>query len=259
VSAGPWTIVEGRGPLVATALHHGHALREEVRGLSRLSASDRLREEDPYTGDWTDLAPTRVVVHRSRFEVDLNRPRERCVYAGPDEAWGLDLWRGPLPAAVRARSVALWERFYGALEALVERRLREVPRVLILDLHSYNHRRGGPGAAAEDPAENPEINLGTGTMDREFWGPVVDPFVASLRRGSGAPLDVRENIRFRGGHMARWLHARHPGAVCVLSVEARKSFMDEWTGRVDTQRFDALREALGRAAGVAVDALGIPS
>ncbi len=255
----PWTITEGTGPLVATAIHHGHALREEVGHLVVLPAGDRLREEDPYTGDWTQVAPTRIVAHRSRFEVDLNRPRDRCVYSEPSEAWGLDLWRGTLPPPVRARSVALWDRFYAALADLYDRRLAQVERLLILDLHSYNYRRDGPAATPDPAAENPEINLGTGTMDRAFWAPVVDEFIASLQGAHRPPLDVRENVRFRGGNMARWLHDRYPRRVCVLSVEARKSFMDEWTGRLDAARFKELKEAFEAAAAAAVAALGIPS
>jgi len=252
----PWIITEGAGPVIATAIHHGHDLREEVARLLAVSAEDRLREEDPFTGDWTLLSPVRVVVHRSRFEVDLNRPRERCVYSGSEDAWGLDPWPEGLPAAIRSRSVALWDRFHAALFDLVDRRLAQEERVLVLDLHSYNHRRGGPAAEPEPAAENPEINLGTGTMDRELWARVVDAFIGALRN-----LDVRENVRFRGGDMARRLHSRYPGRVCVLSVEARKSFMDEWTGRLDTVRFAALGDALGIAAAEAAAALvvGIPS
>ena len=257
MTPGPWTITEGTGPLAAAAIHHGHGLREEVARLITVSEEDRLREEDPGTGDWTRLAPARVVVHRSRFEVDLNRPRERCVYSGPGDAWGLELWPGGLPAAVRMRSEALRDRFYRALAALIDRRLELEDKVLVLDLHSYNHRRSGPAAGPEPPAENPEINLGTGTLDRELWAPVVDAFRRAGRDARRPPLDVRENVRFRGGHMARWLHGRYLGRVCVLSVEARKSFMDEWTGRLDAARFAAIGEALAAAAAAAVAALRI--
>ena len=36
----------------------------------------------------------KVVVHRSRFEVDLNRPREAVGLPSPEDAWGLELWAG---------------------------------------------------------------------------------------------------------------------------------------------------------------------
>jgi hypothetical protein len=34
-----------------------------------------------------------MITHRSRFEVDLNRPRREAVYRIPEDAWGLDIWR----------------------------------------------------------------------------------------------------------------------------------------------------------------------
>lgn len=45
----------------------------------------------------------------------------------------------------------------------------EYGRFLVLDLHSYNHRRAGPNAPPADPERNPEVNIGTGTMDRGRW------------------------------------------------------------------------------------------
>ena len=74
-----WTREIGERPLVAVALHHGHDLRPEVRQFVALSDEERLREEDPYTGRWAELASTRFIVHRSRFEMDLNRPRPKAV------------------------------------------------------------------------------------------------------------------------------------------------------------------------------------
>ena len=54
-------------------------------------------------------------------------------------------------------------------------------RFVVLDIHSYNHRRGGPDAAPSDPETAPEINIGTFSMDRERWAHVVEPFMATLR------------------------------------------------------------------------------
>jgi len=99
-----WRIEQGEGPVVAMAIHDGHAVRAEVRQHLALSEEVRLREEDPFTGQWTVVAPTRVVGLRSRFEVDLNRPREKAVYLTPEDAWGLKVWTGELPEDVIVRS-----------------------------------------------------------------------------------------------------------------------------------------------------------
>lgn len=70
---------------------------------------------------------------------------------------------------------------------------------MLLDVHSYNHRRNGPEAPATDPEAMPEINIGTFSMDREKWAWIVDPFVDKLREFDfrGRRMDVRENIAFQ--------------------------------------------------------------
>jgi hypothetical protein len=117
---------------------------------------------------------------------------------------------------------------------------------VVLDLHTYNHRRGGPAAAYDDPAANPEINLGTGTMSRPQWAPVVNRFLDDLRRFRycNRSLDVRENVRFRGGHLPQWVHTEYPDTVCALAVEVKKFFMDEWTGTRDEREHSAIMNAL---------------
>ena len=106
-----WHIVKGTGPLVAAAVHDGHDTRDEVADLLALDSESRLREEDPYTKEWATIAPTNIVVSRSRFEVDLNRPRKRAVYIAPADAWGLDIWRSPPPKALIDRSLAQYDQF----------------------------------------------------------------------------------------------------------------------------------------------------
>ena len=68
---------------MATAIHAGHDLRDEVERRILLSDTDRLREEDPYTDRLIEPAGLHVVVDRSRFEVDLNRQRDDAVYREP--------------------------------------------------------------------------------------------------------------------------------------------------------------------------------
>ena len=238
--------MEGGGPVVACAVHAGSEVRAEALRLMAIRRWQRFVEEDPYTDQLTAVAPTSVVVHRSRFEVDLNRTRERAVYRTPGDAWGLVVWRAPLPAAVRERSLRLHDRFYGELAAVLARAGAGGRPFVVLDLHSYNHRRGGPGAPPADPEGNPEINLGTGSLDRERWGSLADRFAADLRAVDvgGRPLDVRENVRFRGGHLSRWVHATFPGQGCCLAVEVKKFFMDEHSGEIDEPVWAGVQAAL---------------
>jgi N-formylglutamate amidohydrolase len=252
----PYDIVEGTGPIVATALHDGHELRPEVARRMKLTDSQRRREEDPFTAAWTSVAASRVVAYRSRFEVDLNRPLEQAIYLRPEDAWGLDVWSSPLPDDVLERSRTIHTQFYSDMHALLTRLLKRNGRVVVLDIHSYNHCRQGRGIPA-DCSGHPDVNLGTGTLDRQLWGRVVDRFADELRAFDthGGKLDVRENVIFRGGYWPRWVHETFSGTVCAIAIEFKKFFMDEWTGQPDEEMIVAIGQALERAAHSVVDEL----
>jgi hypothetical protein len=241
-----WTMVPGYGPLVAAAVHHGHEVREEVDELLAISRAERLREEDPYTAEWTAMAPTRVVALRSRFEIDLNRPREEAFYRTPADAWGLEVWKSPPPESLIARSLAEHDTFYAEMGAVLSRIERREGKFVLFDLHSYNHRREGPHGPAADAIANPQVNVGTGTMDRARWAPVVDRFISDLRAFDfpGGALDVRENVKFLGRRMPQYVHETFPQTGCALAIEVKKFFMDEWTGEVNAKLFEAVGKAL---------------
>jgi hypothetical protein len=241
-----WEIAEGQGPVAATTIHDGHELRDEVKKIMALPEPDRLREEDPHTGIWTTAASTQIIVRRSRFEVDLNRPRERAVYRSPDDAWGLQIWNQPLPEDLVARSLEEYDAFYAEAHRVFSEMERRFDRFVVLDLHSYNHRRAGANEPPEPSEANPEVNVGTGTLDRNRWSGLIERFVADLRSFDflGRPLDVRENVRFRGGQFPRWIHETFPETACCLALEFKKFFMDEWTSEINPEEFEAIPRAL---------------
>jgi len=211
-----------------------------------LREADRLREEDPFTGEFTVVAPTRIVVQRSRFEADLNRPRQRAVYLRSEDAWGLPLWRSEPDDGLVARSLEIYDDFYEMVGAILDDLVAEQGRFVLLDLHSYNHRRDGANEPAAPERDNPEINVGTGTLDRDRWGRIVDRFMGDLAAHDylGGHLDVRENVRFRGGNLARWVHERYPHTGCALAIEVKKIFMDEWSGKPFLEAVEAIVGAL---------------
>lgn len=239
-------LVEGKAPVLAVAIHNGHDLREEVEGIVALGDEGRFREEDPYTGAWTAIAENRIVVYRSRFEVDLNRPRDKAVYVKPEDAWGLTVWRMPPSKGIIARSLERYDGFYAQLHGVCSRMEKEFGHFVVLDLHTYNHRRLGPQGEPADREGNPEINVGTGTMNRAEWASLVDRFIDDLRGFDylGRHLDVRENVKFCGGQLSRTIHEKFPRSGCALAVEVKKFFMDEWTGTVDGEQLRVVREAL---------------
>ena len=241
-----WQIFKGNSPLIATAIHDGHALRPNVLNIMALSDSERLREEDPFTGGWTAVAENRLIVNHSRFEVDLNRPREKAVYILPEDAWGLHVWKETPSDEVIHESLARYDAFYKEVHQLFSDFKNQFGQFVVFDLHTYNHRREGSAGIEADPKLNPEVNLGTGTMNREKWAPIVDRFIEDFRQLDflGRQLDVRENIKFKGGQFARWTHENFPESACVLSIEFKKFFMDEWSGIPDPAKTDALHHGL---------------
>ncbi len=242
-----WQQQIGDGPLLAAAVHDGHEVREEVAELLALDEMARLREEDPFTGQWTaQIVPTQIVGLRSRFEVDLNRPREQAVYRTPEDAWGLKVWKSDPPDDVVNRSLAEYDAFYAAVQEIMTNLQQRYGRFFVFDLHTYNHRRNGPHDEPADAAENPQVNIGTGAMDRERWAPIVDRFIADLQAYDfpGGRLDVRENVKFRGGHFSQWIHETFPQSGCALAIEFKKFFMNEWTGEPDSRLVRAIGDAL---------------
>ncbi|HEX2154520.1 MAG TPA: N-formylglutamate amidohydrolase [Acidimicrobiia bacterium] len=240
---------------IATAVHNGHELRREVAEAITIDESTRLREEDPHTGTLASHLESYVIVDRSRFEVDLNRPPEEAVYTRPEHSWGIEVWAEPPDEDLVRRSRAQHHDFYSQLRRVLEQLVERHGGFVLFDVHSYNHRRAGPDHAPEDPADNPLINVGTGSLPPK-WRPVAEAFVTSLRRQrvAGEFLDVRENVRFRGRYVAQFVHDNFGGVGCALAIEIKKVFMDEWTHQLDEARLAQLGATLAETAGPVLEA-----
>ncbi|WP_313527403.1 N-formylglutamate amidohydrolase [Shinella sp.] len=253
-----WMTSRGASPIVGTAIHNGHAIRENL--LSRMALDDdgRLREEDPFTAETIHDLANRIVFQRSRFEIDLNRARDAAVYQRPEQAWGLKVWREPLSDADLAESLALHDAYYSMLENYLRGVEAQYGAFVVLDIHSYNHRRDGASGTPTAAADAPDINIGTISMDRTRWAPVVDAFMDFCADYDflGRRLDVRENVAFQGrGEQTRFIHERFPSSGCAIAVEFKKVFMDEWTGVPDWQAISALRSLIAASVPVLESAL----
>jgi hypothetical protein len=231
-------------PVVGTSIHNGHHLRPEIARKIGIDSATRLREEDPYSSNFIAGFPNRVVVDRSRFEVDLNRPRSDAVYIEPEDAWGLHLWSEELTPAQITESRRLYDAFYADLGEMLDRMVETQGGFVLYDVHSYNYRRNGPDAPPEDPQANPMVNLGTGSLPPR-WAIVAKAFLESIRHGGriGDQIDARENVKFEGRAMAEFVHDRYGDVGCALAIEFRKDFMNEWTGEL----YPHLQKRLTRA------------
>ena len=217
-------------PFWAFAIHDGHHISEEVKPYLRLDELQRLREEDPYTATFAELPANQFIVSTSRFQLDINRKLEDSVYLRPEQAWGLQVWKQTPPEGILQTLYADHEQIVQKIEAWIQESIVKHGFFVVLDIHSYNAKRNGPKDTVDTQA-NPQINLGT-HYNHPKWQYIVDNFTQSLSEYKlfDEQIDIRENIKFKGGYIAQHLTQKFGEYGCVISIEFRKDFMDEWTG-----------------------------
>ena len=244
----------GGGPITATAIHAGHVIRPDLAAHLAIDDEDRRREEDPLTDYFLSLADNLVRVNRSRFECDMNRARDKSISNDPEDTWGLTIWKDDLPDAMQETSRELHDQFYGEMRAMFDALLERHERIVVFDLHSYNHRRDGADAAPAPVRENPDIDIGATTLDKAVYGDLLNAVTAELRGTAikGQPLEVHENVRYPdGGNFPEWLCETYGKRACVMTLEYKKIFMDEWTGTLDIGAAQDLRTGMMAAMDVA--------
>ena len=254
-----WTVHRGDSPVLATAIHNGRGVPANLAARMCLSAEGRLREEDPFTEFIIRDVPNRIVVHRSRFAVDLNRSADQAIYLRPEQSWGLRVWSEPPDSTMITEALRFHNGYYRMLETMLQSVEAQFGRFVVLDVHSYNHRRHGPEAPPAHPDTMPEINIGTFSMDRRRWGYVLAPLIERLGEIDvrGRRLTVRENVAFQGkGEQTRFIHEKFPETGCAIAIEFKKVFMDEWTGVPDREALTALRAVVRSVIPLLEDIMG---
>jgi N-formylglutamate amidohydrolase len=242
-----WKFEKGNEPLVTAAVHSGHSIRAELFENLAISDADRLRAEDLFTERLADICANKIIVNLSRFEIDVNRSRkENPFYLEPEDAWGLKVWKDKQKSETIIRSLQLYDLFYIELRKYCEYLISRFGKFVMFDIHSYNYRTKGPEEQPNDPKQNPEIIVGTSNMKTAKWESIITVVEKTFQNADyfGRNLDVRRNIRYPGGSVARWIHNNYPQSACVLSLEFKKIFMDEWSGELYIDRFNRLHEIL---------------
>lgn len=227
-----YKIKNANSPLWAFAIHDGHEIGEDLLPYVALSDAERLREEDPFTAEIANLPINQFVVNTSRFQLDLNRDVQNAVYLHPKQAWGLQVFRANLPSTYLLELYREHQSIYYTIERHISTTIKRYGYFVILDIHSYNAKRESSTQVVDTEA-NPQINLGT-FYNREKWRELIDDFSNSLKhlKLDNKEIDVRENVKFKGGNLAQHILNQYGELGCVISIEFRKDFMDEWTGKV---------------------------
>lgn len=218
-------------PFWAFAIHDGHQVDSTVQQFMLLDEIQRLREEDPYTASMAELPVNQLVVGSSRFQLDVNRKLEDSVYLRPEQAWGLEVWKDTLPSTILQQLYDEHKNFYQQIDHYIQNTIDKHGFFVAFDVHSYNAQRINEEQPIDKQA-NPQINLGT-HYNNEKWRSVINSFITSVQNQQllGETIDIRENIKFKGGYLAQHILQKFGDRGCVLSVEFRKDFMNEWTGQ----------------------------
>jgi hypothetical protein len=233
-------------PALSAAIHNGANLRPELAANCLLSRAERYYEEDPYTGTFIDRQPITLIAHDSRYEYDLNRNTDECVY---ETAWGKKIWERPLTPEAIAESKYKHAQLYRIVSAIVEALGEEFGRCLVYDTHSYNFRR-------HERTDLPVFNLGTSSVRSQAWRPVIDRWLDALRnmRVDGVEVTAAENDIFYGkGRLAGYCHSEYDH-VLVLATEVKKVYMDELSGEPDPVVLPSMQTAFNRTVRQNTDA-----
>ena len=232
-------------PIVCAAIHNGHRVSAEVQKNLVVAEDIRLMEEDPYTERFTHFSSNTIIARTSRFEVDLNRSIEKCIYKDPADAWGIQTRKEIPTKQVVTQSLKKYNDFYASAKDHFTQLEKKFGKFFVYDIHSYNHHRKGNEADFDDPMLNPEIIIGTNNMP-EKWFPLVDKIQNKITSFDyfGRSLDARVNVKFPGGHFSRWIHSNFPESACCIAIEFKKIWMDEWTGLIYEDNLNKLIKAL---------------
>ena len=150
-----------------------------------LDDAERLREEDPFTGQ---AVRRRADAHRRPSLAVRVRPqprrRQRRLSRPPSNAGGWRCGSGGRPTrSLVERSLAIHAEYYRMLAALLDGVAARHARFVLIDVHSYNHRRDGPDARADAAgARRPTSTSAPSRCRATQWAFLVDPLIEAMAR-----------------------------------------------------------------------------
>jgi len=207
---------------VCAAIHDGHQFRRSLWNNCRLTEYERWYEEDPCTKQLIEAFPIVLSGLDSRFEYDLNRDPENCIY---EDAWGKALWRNPPGREERRISLLKHHNFYKVVRELLVKLEGKFGYGLVFDMHSYNWKRWNRTV--------PTWNLGTKNIDSRRYGSQAESWrkkLEKIRLPYNIPASAGINDTFEGnGFFLKYISSEF-GNTLVLATEIAKVYCDELTG-----------------------------
>lgn len=224
-------------PVIYTAIHDGHRVHDEFADKMLVSGKERKYEEDPFTGNIIEPFPITLRVLDSRYNYDLNRSPDNCIY---EDAWGKKVWKRPLTDEEREYVLDLHAGYYRILDALLDTIERRFLHCVLYDLHSYNYSR--------IPGDPPLFNIGTHYVDNEKYISVVNHLQEKLAAITIPGIENRavcDEVFSGKGYQAAFMRENHPKSLCV-PLEIKKVFMDEQALGCHADVFDLVSEGMRR-------------
>ncbi|NWJ52060.1 MAG: flavohemoglobin expression-modulating QEGLA motif protein [Bacteroidetes bacterium] len=208
-------------PFCCTAVHNGSNLRQELHKKIALNEYQRWYEEDPYTEDFIKSMPITIVGNDSRFEYDLNRNPNDCVY---DEAWGKTVWKKKLTIQEINLSKQKHAAYFKVVHALISKLEELFGGCVVYDIHSYNYKRWD--------REVPLFNIGTEKIDLKLYDETVQNWLNELKEiviPDVSTSAVTNDVFHGKGYNLEYIN-NHFRKTLVLATEIKKVYCDELTG-----------------------------
>ncbi len=215
--------IEKYVPFVCAAIHNGGNFLKQVSDKLHISKFERWNEEDPLTGSFILPFPIRIIVYDSRYEYDLNRNPENCIY---EYAWNKQVYETPLTQEEKKIFLTRHENFYKVINALISKLEKLFKACVVFDIHSYNHQRFG------EKRDLPLFNLGTEKVNTKKFGKYINYITEQLLKIKieGVVNRVAINEVFFGrGYFLEYITKNFKNTL-VLATEIKKVYVDENTG-----------------------------
>lgn len=208
-------------PYCCMAIHDGTNVRKDIKNKLALDDFQRWYEEDPYTGEFIDSLPITIIGQDSRFEYDLNRKPEECIY---EEAWCQKVWKTKLSPKERQLSLRKHQNFYKVVQALIQKLTELYESCIVYDIHSYNYKRWD--------RDVPLFNIGIENVDSTRFGAYIDHWQEKLGSIELTNIENKSEINdvFYGrGYNLECITKAFPNTL-VLATEIKKVYCNESTG-----------------------------
>ena len=225
-------------PYCCTAIHDGSHLSPDKKAKIALDDYSRWYEEDPNTADFISSMPITLIGNDSRFEYDLNRTPELCIY---DEAWGNKVWKKNLRPKQVQDSLQKHANYYKVTHALISKIESIFGGCVVYDMHSYNYKRWD--------REVPLFNIGTERVDHNKFGNIIENWREELSKIKITGIDNTTAINdvFMGrGYNLEYITTNFKNTL-VLATEVKKVYCNELTGATYPKVVKELQRKLKKA------------